>query len=367
MSNTKINLDKLILSFLKSNDYNNLVILDALKEQGLEVRDGELVESVAALEDEPTSEIKAKFKEGDWVVNGHGFVMQIIKPKDGVYRYCYEGKLLECTFEKLERSCRLWTINDAKDGDVLAVEPIEGYPSSFVAIHKKQNGEDFDSYCFIGFDGKFYKGENEHSTEEIHPATKEQSDLLFKKMKEARYEWDTEAKQLQEIEEWCPQVGDVFRKKGTEKPLYHLCSINENGNFSFVEDRISGIAGGTDISAFTLKREYEFVEHWDTDPFKEENGTKNMKLYIGVNSDGSCIISKQKLKRFINYEINKQDVFSYNDTKMPPHWILDYTNVEVPHIGDMPIDRYLTLPKGAIERMFGIHMTWNDEYREIEL
>jgi len=70
-----------------------------------------------------------------------------------------------------------------------------------VAIYKKQNEEDFDSYCFVGFDGKFYDGENGHSTEGIHPATKEQRDLLFQKMKEAGYEWDAGKKELKKIKQ----------------------------------------------------------------------------------------------------------------------------------------------------------------------
>ncbi len=34
----------------------------------------------------------------------------------------------------------------------------------------------------------------------IHPATKEQRDLLFQKMEEAGYEWDGEKKELKKIE-----------------------------------------------------------------------------------------------------------------------------------------------------------------------
>ena len=92
-----------------------------------------------------------------------------------------------------------------------------------------------------------------------------------------------------------------------------------------------------------------------------------MKLYVGVNSDGSEIISKQKLKRYIDYETNKNDVMSFKDTKMPPHWILDYEGIEVGKTGDAPIDRYLTLPSGSIYRMFGLSFTWEDEAREIDI
>jgi len=140
------------------------------------------------------NKIEPKFKVGDWVVCGK-LVTQITSIENDGYTNSDQGFI---SFE-MAKKFHLWTIQDAKDGDVLAVEPIEGHPSSFVAIYKKQNGEDFDSYCFVGFDGKFYKGENGHSTEEIHPATKEQRDLLFQKMKEAGYEWDAEKKELKKI------------------------------------------------------------------------------------------------------------------------------------------------------------------------
>ena len=105
------------------------------------------------------------------------------------------------TYTEFLKGYHKWTIQDIKDGDILAEEPIDNYPSSFVAIYKKPNEEDFDSYCFVGFDGIFYEGEEGHTIEDIHPATKEQRDLLFQKMKEAGYEWDIENKELKKIAE----------------------------------------------------------------------------------------------------------------------------------------------------------------------
>ena len=95
-----------------------------------------------------------------------------------------------------------WTIQDAKDGDMLAVEPIEEkYQYPFVAIYKERGLDYFNSYCFISFGGKFYEGSTGHLIENIHPATKEQCDLLFSKMKEAGYKWDADKKELKKIEQ----------------------------------------------------------------------------------------------------------------------------------------------------------------------
>ena len=62
-----------------------------------------------------------------------------------------------------------------------------------------------------------------------------------------------------ETEEWIPQEGDIFRKKGTEKPLYQLCSKVDYSCFSFVQEMECGAAGG-EIYVSTLVSEYELVK-----------------------------------------------------------------------------------------------------------
>lgn len=92
-----------------------------------------------------------------------------------------------------------------------------------------------------------------------------------------------------------------------------------------------------------------------------------MKFYIGVNKDGSEIISKLPLKRFINYNTNRNDVMSYNDSIQPPHWMVDYSGIRIPKTGHMPVDEFLTLPSGSLFRMFGENLTWENEFKTIEL
>jgi hypothetical protein len=66
-------------------------------------------------------------------------------------------------------------------------------------------------------------------------------------------------KNAKEQEEWIPQEGDIFRKKGIEKPLYQLCSKVGYSCFSFVQIMENGIAGG-EIYVSTLVSEYELVK-----------------------------------------------------------------------------------------------------------
>ena len=153
------------------------------------------------MEQKSADKAEPKFKVGDILVSDEEDRRHIYKV-DAITNYdTYLLLDLEDGYTRNEPTYTsdlamyLWTIQDAKDGDVLAIDPWSDFPSSFVAIYKKQNEEDFDtfdSYCFVGFDGKFYEGEYGHSSEDIHPATKEQRDLLFQKMKEEGYEWDAE-------------------------------------------------------------------------------------------------------------------------------------------------------------------------------
>lgn len=144
--------------------------------------------------------IELAFHEGDWIVQENIGTYKVIEICESWYEVIdNQNNHYSIGFDK-EYMCHLWSIKDVKDGDVLAIDPWSDYPSSFVAIYKKQNKEYFDSYCFVGFDGKFYKGENGHSTENIHPATKEQCDLLFQKMKETEYEWNAEKKELKKFD-----------------------------------------------------------------------------------------------------------------------------------------------------------------------
>ena len=175
--------------------------------KGSEVRLFETVtndEFVAWLEKQgqkPIDKVEPKFHKGDWVVVDDGRI----------------GRIIECTKDfadvDLEFSClstrisniRYWTIQDAKDGDVLAC-PNDAGDRDVVFIFKNINRDEGWVFCFCASDdnGCFctnndYVG-NSNSTN-ISPATKEQRDLLFAKMNEAGYEWDAEKKELKKIEQ----------------------------------------------------------------------------------------------------------------------------------------------------------------------
>ena len=150
---------------------------------------GEMIKNLKSADN-----VEPKFHEGDWVVYD-GWICQIIDVTEDGYCNSQHGFIPKSR----EDSMRLWTIQDAKAGDVLAVEPENGYPSPFIAICKERGLDFFNSHCFVAFDSKFYVGENGHSTEDIHPATKEQRDTLERAITNAGYRWDKENLKLEKI------------------------------------------------------------------------------------------------------------------------------------------------------------------------
>lgn len=94
-----------------------------------------------------------------------------------------------------------------------------------------------------------------------------------------------------------------------------------------------------------------------------------MILYIGVNSDGTGIISKFPLKRFFDKDTNREDVISFKDTEQPPHWIIDYSKTDIifGRYGHAPINEFLTLPTDGIKKLLNIELTWEDGYKIIEI
>ena len=177
-------------------------------------------------EQKPADNVETKFKDCDWVVDKNGIVKQILSYKDGVYKHTngYSSKMFEDEW-------RIWDITkDAKDGDVLHCW-IDG--DEFVLIYKGIKDGYITTYGHLY--QKFKSFSEEPTTMfcrtiqgHFTPATKEQSDLLFTKMKEAGYEWD--GKELKKVEQnpaWSEkdekmldEIIDFF-KNGTVK-LQHL-------------------------------------------------------------------------------------------------------------------------------------------------
>lgn len=146
-----------------------------------------------------------KFKVLDWIVRNNGssdVPVQIYGLKKDRYLVTNMlGSKGELMINKQDK-WRIWTIKDAKDGDVL----VSGIDNPF--IYYKPYYDDGHAYYYVGIDGRgnlsiacFRKKPDLYlgSINDVIPATKEQRDQLFAKIKEAGYEWDAEKKELRKI------------------------------------------------------------------------------------------------------------------------------------------------------------------------
>ena len=148
-------------------------------------------------EQKSADKIEPRFKVGDWVVNKFGDSWHIdsldkknyqVSDGKGNYNYFPISK---------QDEMHLWTIKDAKDGDVLVHNSFMF--DDFIFIYN--NTSILQAYCYYSNErNRFIIEDRGHhcpwNMQEVTPATKEQRDLLFQKMKEAGYEWDAEKKEL---------------------------------------------------------------------------------------------------------------------------------------------------------------------------
>lgn len=147
--------------------------------------------------------VEPKFHEGDWTVsNLDGKARQISEVHYDEYNsyYVVDGKSVN--LEEYDRLHHLWTIQDAKDGDVLATKSENVF--IFKGLLDRLRPKSPVAYC--GNNGRlgFFisaSNNNRWTDEAVVPATKEQRDLLFQKMKKAGYTFDFEKKELKKIEQ----------------------------------------------------------------------------------------------------------------------------------------------------------------------
>lgn len=146
----------------------------------------------------------SRFKVGDWITCKKLNTALILDIENGKYFAEFvDGSKGFHDIDYIDNHFHLWTIDDAKYGDVIVCESKHGQE---IGIVKKFVGKYggcgmcFVAYCFVDWDGIFRVSEYMGSRN-IHPATKEQRDALFARMKDEGYEWDAEKKELKKIEQ----------------------------------------------------------------------------------------------------------------------------------------------------------------------
>lgn len=200
------------------------------------------------------SKYSQKFGVGDWITSNLSISSNLLCII-GVDKTNYEvitpqGSTGVPSIRYIDEHYHLWTIQDAKDGDVIRLGTV-------TAIFKKYIGQEkcicYCSFCKDGgFEIPIENGEdNVYGCYNATPATKEQRDFLFQKMKEADYEWDTDKKELKKLVKPKFKVGDKIRHKITNKDdVYEI---------SKVYDDSYGIAGFNWMIYIKYQDQYELV------------------------------------------------------------------------------------------------------------
>lgn len=147
--------------------------------------------------------IESKFHEGDWITNGQLTckVLNITSKSYELHLYNDDNCHFETDIQSVDKDYHLWTVSDAKNGDVLAYVTDEEdlWIMIYWSLYEPYEGH-VHYHALLVNDSFSDKGTCCICIDDLKPATKEQHDLLFSKMKEADYEFNFEKKELKEIE-----------------------------------------------------------------------------------------------------------------------------------------------------------------------
>lgn len=198
-------LRKTTIAFLKDfadKGYENAIeCIDWLEKQGEYKPQGKT--ALEAIKEEKVDnankvEPKFNFKVGQWLVATGKCVYLIIKIDDfdvtlvdtNGNEYVFDASSLNDSHE--------WTIEDAKDGDVLSYRD-----GQWIFIYKGIITEDTFNYCALLSEKCIIVNDAAFSflISRITPATKEQRDKLEKAMNDAGWEFDFDKKELKKIEQ----------------------------------------------------------------------------------------------------------------------------------------------------------------------
>ena len=147
--------------------------------------------------------VEPKFHKGEWVTNGIETVQITGYDIDYGYQVDYKGNLQHRDTDVIEKEYHLWSIQDAKDGDVL-ITVDNKCPFIYKGCLDSKHPDSPVAYCGIDIEGYLCLGNKFNhwwTGEKVCPATKEQRDTLMKAMAKAGCEFDFEKKEFKKIEQ----------------------------------------------------------------------------------------------------------------------------------------------------------------------
>lgn len=175
----------------KSLDYENINI------QQKDFAPKSAMEAAKEKKIDNANKVEPRFHEGEWITDGclHCKISDVLDD-----RYIVDtkfGKRSAIPFKR-ENNYHLWSIQDAKDGDILIYNDSififdEIYENDLIyyGIYEHNKFHNDKYYSFLDL--------NTININNIYPATKEQRDTLEKAMTDAGYTFDFEKKELKKL------------------------------------------------------------------------------------------------------------------------------------------------------------------------
>ena len=220
------------------------VVMDGTDNPMYEDKDGNAVFEKDLIEQKLADKAEPKFKQGDWIIF-NGLTLCVKRVVKGFYIATSKDGITNGYDWSIDNVARLWSIKDAKNGDVLVLNN-----EVFIYAHRKQMYSIAVAHCFVDsasgfhFDGEFGYTEKGNS---ICPATKEQRDTLMKAMTDAGYTFDFEKKELKKIEknhaEWSEEDEKYFKSIAQAlsvllvDPCYDKIKLEHTAWFQSLKDR----------------------------------------------------------------------------------------------------------------------------------
>jgi len=171
-------------------------------------------------EQKSVNKLEPKFKVGDWVVRGKT-IAQILDIQEQYYvGLDIDGNDFTSSRFLSDDKIHLWTIADAKDGDILVAS------DGSIFLFKCTIDCACKHYVALTINDDIELNEGlEHyweTSRAVHPATRKQCDLLFQKMHKAGWEWGAEKKELRKIEKQSKPKWSEDDESKVEDIIYFL-------------------------------------------------------------------------------------------------------------------------------------------------
>ena len=249
--------------------------------------------------------IKPKFKVDDWIIDNKNRVGIIVRILDGHYIISFDGREVQIPFEWEGKLFKKWTIQDAKDGDVLCTYECDEPKIVFILKGTPKKHYALSYHCYYNIMYPHFASDSEKgclapNDEDVKPATKEQRDTLFAKMQKAGYEWDAEKKELRLL---ITNGGDFFESENCDQKPAEWKQENreeltefENAMMHIGESFFGENAGLDPNDTNTIKEQAELLLELAPKTEWSEEDVYNSKLILSTISQDQDLSLETKDK-----------------------------------------------------------------------